>query len=568
MPVISGFIARSSDSGYTDPGYISDDLDDYSEAWVGSIATHASVARAVAGALTGNLPVEANGAARTGFIARSYSDDFYYRVHVSPARVDLGSIVTQTQATIYVWNAHFGNKTLAQIVAAGTLDGLTLSGQPPPPIAFGPLAERAWTLTASTAGAPTIEASYTFDFGAESPAVAVTGRRIVVWSFGPNWAEPVRERLGWATDVLLHDDGTEQRVRLRAHARRSIAYSALASASDAQRMDALLFGWGGRTYLLPVWWEADVLIATLAAGATSATVTDAALKDYAADGFAVLIRGADAEAVQIASVAGNVLTFALPTQRTWPAGSRLCPGVLARIDGLARLARPTDGIVGAQLAFAEDESRARDRTAAEIGPSFGAYSVLDLRPDRAQDIDEEWGRTLDVLDSIAGMVAVEDRTGAAVIRRRLLWTLRGRAAIDQIKRWAAARAGRCNPVWLPSWADDLRLVQTVGSSDTSLRVANTLSARTLGAVHPLRAALRLELANGAVYHRLVTGLSEFDAGTEVIAIDSALGVIVQTSDVRRLMWMSLARLDADALELVYATDDLVQLEATFRLVVQ
>lgn len=568
MPVIPGFLGRRSEAGYVDPGYISNDLDGYSEAWIGTLATHATVARATAAGLTSNLPVEANGTARAGFIARSYLDDFYYRVHVSPARVDLGSIVTETQRTIYVWNAHFAQKTLAQITVVGTTDGLALSGQPPPPLAFGALAERAWTLTASTAGAPTIDARYTFDFGAETPGADVTGRRILVWSFAPDWSEPVRERLAWATDVLEHHDGTEQRVRLRAHARRAIAYSALAAAHDAQRLDAMLFGWGGRSYLLPIWWEANILSASLPPGATSVTVTDAALKDYVAGGYAVLARGSDAEAVEIAAVAGNVVSFALPTQRAWTAGSRVYPAVLARLADAARLARPSDGLVSARLEFAQDETTARDRAAAEIGPSFGAYAVLDLRPDRAQDIDDDWSRALDMLDSIAGMVAVEDRTGAPVIRRRMLWTIAGRAAIDQIKRWAAARAGRCNPVWLPSWADDLALAQTVGSSDTALRVANTLSARTLGAVHPLRAALRIELHNGAVYHRLVTGLSEFDAATEVIAIDSALGVNVAPSEVRRLMWMSLARLDTDAVEILYETDSIARIEASFRLVPQ
>ena len=113
----------------------------------------------------------------------------------------------------------------------------------------------------------------------------------------------------------------------------------------------------------------------------------------------------------------------------------------------------------------------------------------------------------------------------------------------------------------------LELVLPVGSNDAALRVKNTLLARYVGS-HPLRAAVRVELANGQVFHRRVTGITELDGQTEAVGLDSALGVIVTPNDIRRLMWMSLARLDADALEIHYETDSVARLQATFRMVQQ
>jgi hypothetical protein len=205
--------------------------------------------------------------------------------------------------------------------------------------------------------------------------------------------------------------------------------------------------------------------------------------------------------------------------------------------------------------------------AAEIGPTWNGYAVLDARPDRAQDVDESWVRTLQVLDYLTGMVTVEDLTGAPVIRRTYTWTFSGRAAINTWKKWAAARAGRYRALWLPTWADDLELMLPVGATDTALRVRNTLSARYVGA-HALRAAVRIELRTGQVFHRSVTGISELDATSESLGIDSALGIVVQPEDVRAIMWMPLARLDADTVEIVYETDSVARIQATFRAVVQ
>jgi hypothetical protein len=182
-------------------------------------------------------------------------------------------------------------------------------------------------------------------------------------------------------------------------------------------------------------------------------------------------------------------------------------------------------------------------------------------------VGEEWARTWAVLDSITGIVMRDDTSGSPVIRRTYTWMLSGRTAIDRWKRWASARAGRLSALWLPSWADDLRVVQAIGSGDTSIVVEATGSAQYVGA-SALRPALRIETTGGAVYHRAVTGVAAVDATKDSISIDSALGVALQPADVRRVMWLALARLESDAVEIAYESDSVARLTATFRLVKQ
>lgn len=518
------------------------------------------------GARTDTQPVAEPGLAKGGAAAPNFGADWYDRVHVIPGEIALGNVISNVTRDVEVWNAWSTSKTLSSIAASGTTGGITLGGQSAPPLAFGPLQSRLYTLTVSTSGDPVIDARYDLDFGTETPALRVTGRRIVVWSFRHDWSDGITERLEWLTDVLTAYDGTEQRVRLRNNARRAIEYAFAVEGHDARLLEALTFGWGGRLYCLPVWWEADFLASGISAGATSVTVTDAALKDYRADGLAVFWRDSGFhEAVEILSVAGNTINLKLPLANAFPAGSIVCPAVLARLSGETPYAHVTDRIVTGRARFEVDA--ALDRAPVEIGPTFETSAVLDERPDRAEDVAETWARTLAILDNLTGIVMVDDTSGSPIIRRTYTWTLAGRQAIDRWKRWAAARAGRANALWLPTFADDLELTLPVGSGDTTLRVRNTLSAGYVGA-HPLRAAVRIELNDGQVFHRRVTGITELDAATEAIGLDSALGVVVNPADVRRMMWMGLARLDADALEIHYVTDSVAQIRTTFRMVQQ
>lgn len=565
MPTLAGTIISVS-SHQEPPSWVrSSEVGEYVEYhWPPYVAADSHVQ--TAGSRIDTQPVAENSLSAAGALQPGFGADWYERVHVIPGTLNLGNVISNLTRSIEVWNAWSMPKTLSSIAASGTTGGITLAGQSAPPLGFGPLQSRLYTLTVSTAGDPVIDADYTFDFGAEHPLLSVTGRRIVVWSFRPDWSTGITERLAWLTDVLAAHDGGEQRVRLRDHARRAIEYAFLAEGHDARLLEAITFGWGARLYCLPVWWEADFLATEVGAGATQVTVTNAALKDYRAGGLAVFWRDTgSSEAVEILSITGDTIALKLPLANGFPAGARVAPAVLARLDGETPYAHVSDRIVTGRVRFEVDG--AIDRVPVEIGPTWQGYAVLDERPDRSEDIDETWARTLTVLDTLTGIVTVDDTSGSPIIRRTYAWRVAGRVAIDRWKKWASSRAGQANALWLPTFADDLELALPAGSGDTALRVRNTLSARYVGS-HPLRAAVRIELGNGQVFHRRVTGITELDSQTEAIGLDSAPGVTINPADVRRLMWMSLARLDADALEIHYETDSVARIETTFRLVQQ
>ena len=528
---------------------------------------HPVMAAPIYGPLTVTLPVSDEPAAQiAGTIPFNFLDEFYHRIHLKPERIDFVNLIAQQTRTFEVWNAHFDTRLLSAIENTGSYGGLTLSGAPAPPLAYGPLQSRVYTLTAQMAGDPVIEAQFAFNFGTEVVRLSISGRRIVVWPLRPDWAEGLTERLEWLTDVLTAHDGKEQRIRLRRHARRALEMGWIADGRHAMIASTLLAGWGGRKYCVPLWMERDILANAVAAGTTAVTVTDAALKDYRVGGYIVLWASeTQTEAIEIAAISGNVITLKTPVANTYPAHSSACPAMVARIDGEARAQRPTDRIMTGRIRFIDEA--ALDLASQEIGSVWQGYAVLDERPDFSKDAEEDWTRTLEILDNLTGIVVAEDTTGLPVIRRTYGWIIQGRQAIHRWKRWAAARAGRVNPLWLPSFMESVDIVQNIQQSDTAILVRNALHAR-YAADLPHRAALRIETTAGQVYHRRVTAAAEIDADREQLSLDAALGTAVPVSSIRRALWMGLARLESDALEIHYETDNLARIEATFRIVVQ
>lgn len=516
---------------------------------------------ALSGARIDTQPVDELRQGRNGALLPAFVADWYHRIHVIPSTIDLGNLVSPVELVLEVWNARFDAQTLDAIIETGT-DGLLLSGQPAPPLAFGPLQSRLYTFAAGTRGAPVIDAAYRFVFaGGLSALLVVTGRRVVVFGMRPDWSQGITERLEWLTEVLEAYDGTEQRVRLRQLPRRGFEYGFLIEGRDAQVLDHLLFAWGARIYCLPVWTDVSILDGEAAAGQTTLTVQDAANSDYHAGGLAVLWRSNTRhEAVEILSIAGNTLTLKLPLAGSWPAGTRVFPARLARLEGEVAVARPTDTIAVGRCRFGIEDITAP--AVADYGPAYQGYRVFDWRPNRSTDLEDTWRRKLSIIDYGTGLPTFDDELGTPLIGRTLTWLLTNRSEATVFRSWLAARAGRANPCWLPTFESDLEVSRTVAATDAGLIVRNVGYARFVAA-DPLRRDLRL-LTTAGTFHRRITGANEISEDEELLSLDAPLGVTLEPQQFLEVSYLELARLDQDAVELHWETDALVRVQISTR----
>lgn len=385
---------------------------------------------------------------------------------------------------------------------------------------------------------------------------------LIPWTFPPDWAQPMLERLEWRTDVIQARRAEEQRRALRLGPRQVLEFGLTAELAARRHLEAVLWSNGGAgEWAVPLWFDGLDLAAPLDAGATAIPL-DPALRQFTVGDY-VLLLGRDTrtfELIEIASVAGAI-GLADPTTLVWPAGTVAYPARRARIDGEINLSLFHGQARVTRVRFECIEPAA---WAASAGATtYRGHPVFDLPPVWIEDPGLSLEQQLAVLDAGTGPVDVEDLAELPIPRQTGRFTLLGRAEIDAWRQRLFALRGRQVPLWVPSWGQDLALVATAGAADTTLDVEWAgVTEHLFG--DPNRRDIQIELHDGTVYRRRITGAEEISSSVERLTIDSALGAEVLPAEVAAISWLVLMRQESDAAEIAWWTGEVVDTVGTFR----
>ncbi len=560
MAIIAGFLGWPQDVG-AESAHLSTDLDLFSPEWINNpVPIWGISALSGAFALTANYPVSAAPRALSGLVTRSYVDDYYHRVHVIPAVLDIGNLLSVQTRDVSVWNAHFTPQALASIAESGTA-GLTEFGIVAP-TTFGALEERTYSVTVTTNGPATIGALYTFAFPDESPTLRVTGRRVVVFGHPPDWTAGLIEGYEFATDVIESYGGIEQRIGLRTAPRRTLEYSFnVASEHERSSLSAALYGWQARVFAVPIWTDAQMLAAPLAAGSMSVScATDG--YEFAPTGLVVLWADYNKhEAIEVASVSATGLTFASPTLAEWPAGTQLLPVRLGRLPARFQASRVAGYFMSQRAEFTFSDHAGWP--AVDSGDTYLGYRVHDLNARFVSDVSIDYTRAIESIDYRTAQQWVKDRSGYMTEIARWRWICGERADVVAFRSWLAARDGRRVPFWTETLTDDLNVVAIIGASDSSIQVENIGYQRYING-RADRRHIAIRTTSGGVYYRQITGATEISSTVEQLAIDTALGVTIDPSQIDSVRFLRLSRMESDNVEIDWYTPGLAESTAAIR----
>lgn len=523
-------------------------------AWVNQFAPSPYVnatQRVGQAALTTHWPVEASGRRLTAQRQQAFVDDFYYRIHISPVLLDLGNVVSTQTTSVYLWNAFLESRTLTAI--EGLQEGLLVSGQPVPPLLFPVLKELEWQVTVTPDGQPVLDTivEWQFDNG-RNAGLRITANRIIAWTFVPDWGDGIRERLTAATDILQSESGVSQRRKLRGSPRREYNGPMYAEGRERQLLDLSLFGWSDRIWSIPIWPDIQLLDAGIGADVDFIPCSTQFL-DFRAGGLAML-RGEDAftsETVEILEVLTNGLQLKRNTQLAWPAGSRIYPARAAQLLEEPSLSKLTDRLIEAEVRFLVVE--VCDWPEWLPATLYRGLPVWDRRPDDTENLTHAAERLRSTLDSGFAQPLVTDTAKRAfqVLGQRHLDL--GREARALVRSFIYGMDGRQKVVWVPSHMDDLTVVATASAVATTIDIVNIGYTRFSNG-KPGRRDIRIELWNGTVLMRRITGATELDTQTERVALDAALGIELRPDDIARISWMNLMRFESDVQEIEHMTD--------------
>lgn len=382
---------------------------------------------------------------------------------------------------------------------------------------------------------------------------------VTPWLWRPDG--PVLERLEWMTDVVPSYSGREQRVALRSAPRRGFEFAVCFSDTERRRAEARLHQWQAQPWALPIWMDSQTLAAPISPGATSVSVaTD--YRDFSAGGLLLLLSATGAyEALTIASAGSGTVGLAEPVAGSWPAGTEVLPARMARMADEIQLRRFSGATSYGAVRF--ELSGPGAWPAATGGTTYRSRAVLVEAPNWVEDPEQGFTRRVARVDAGVGLAYLDEEASGAILRQSHRWLLDGRAQIDAHRRWLHARQGRLVDCWVPTFAQDLTPVATIGSAATTIDVAHceytAALAQGIG-----RRDIRILLGSGTAYHRRITASAVISATVERLTIDSALGATVQPADVAMVSFMDLMRHESDAVELNWWRCDVVEAALVLR----
>lgn len=193
------------------------------------------------------------------------------------------------------------------------------------------------------------------------------------------------------------------------------------------------------------------------------------------------------------------------------------------------------------------------------------FHVFNMEPDWSDALERSQQRLLDVIDTPTGMDEQVDTALRPFPTQQHKWVLDGKDDHATFYALMQALRGRAVPVWVPSWMDDMRLAAPASSGATTITVGRcgyTLA----GGPRPERQDIMIELVDGTALYRRITESAADEAGLESLALDSAIPQTIAVSDVLRISFMSLMRLDHDSIEIDHLTDldGVSEVQVTFR----
>ena len=222
--------------------------------------------------------------------------------------------------------------------------------------------------------------------------------------------------------------------------------------------------------------------------------------------------------------------------------------------------RVTDSILTLQVQFKLLDEDVRVPPAETV--MYRTYPVLETESNWREDITTEYQRDIEIIDFLTGGVLVDDTSDVSTRVHKYHWQGGSRTQVNAIRNFLFSRYGRLVPVWVPSFSEDLQLIAQVGAGVNRLMVTNTNYTRNVASAVQRR-DIRIVLKNGSIFYRRIASSAELVGGEE-LALNDALGVLVNPEDVKEIGFMSLCRLESDAVEIRWETDSIAESSTMFR----
>lgn len=384
----------------------------------------------------------------------------------------------------------------------------------------------------------------------------------------PNWKDGVTERIEWLTDVMMSESGAEQRRPVRLHPRRSFEATFLRWEENRTVLDSTIAGVGQAPLLLPLWH--DMTATENAAPAGSIDIFGQfRVKDFNVGDVVMFRRDLkwDYETNIIAGldIDGGHMTLQFGLQQDMPKGTRLYPVRVAQIREAMNGEQMTDSVSRTQVRFYCTEPYDLPASWSDF-PSYARTGLHIFA------LPEDWGEANDITsdrytfnyDNDSGPAVIVDPGNQNIGSVKKSYTIYGRTADRQFRQILFALQGRTKTFHLPLDTNDFILTRDINPADGALVVRRSGYTQFVGGKQETKRDILVELYDGTKIPTTIIS-SRTVQDEEWLFLSQSIPATPR-SEVRRIGYMPVSRLDVDGIEIKRLTDaaGVSQVSLTFK----
>lgn len=488
-------------------------------------------------------------------VIAGYSDWYVNRLWILPDPIDFGTIVTAKQVVVSVLNTFRDeSRTLNTIDISALGAGVSLLSDPTPEV-LQPQQDLTFTMEAVITGPPSINANTVFTFDTLTVEVLTTGIRLIIFDFPPD--QPIREQMGWFTDIMKTRDGIEQRQGLRTTPRQRLKQS-WSGPEDAElsRMRTTMLVQRALTYGIPVWTEMQTVTQGELAGATVIQVNTVGV-DHRNDATIIIYDPSTRtfQDAEISSFTASSITVVTAVAGAIAADAIILPvrfGHILREPALddRRVGKMVTEILfetedNVDLAYADTAAVIADGWTVHPEDSYPIFNDCNVIGGSQQ---RKWESKITRKDSQIGKPFVQQRHPVSDI-------VGEKATVDldslvEIRRWRSMLhflRGSWGPFYLPTFRNDLPADVDFTLNAGSIIIKNVGLFNLSGFQLP-HTSVMLTLPDGSQFFAEILSIAEISATQESITLVNAFDAAATTviAATARLSWLELSRIDGDA----------------------
>lgn len=487
-----------------------------------------------------------------GNIFNSFFKDFYFRIYLSPIFIDLSTIASSQTHQIQLWNAYPYTAANLDSINVTNSSGIEITGAEPP-FTMYPLAEIAYEVTISVSGPPDINSLIQFDFSdVNNPyPIHIVGTRAVKFDIAPE--VPIVETWEWLSDIMISEDGTNQRISLRGEFPRieqqfKVVFDNIIDMSNIQ---ADLLKMAGRIWLPE--YQYATLILQNALTNDNIIYFDPNKTDVRDSEYILLKTNTFSQLVKVSSVLSDSAILDLPLNFDIPKGSLIIPGASCIVeDNTAFSHYAVDEVSELKISAKYIRQRSdleRPGSTATL-EYFNGLPVLNRRPLANDNYDNSITTGQKIFDNKTGLLNSVSRWDYSRIGGNRSYKINRISDYSEIDFWKAFfkyTKGRVKTFFLPTYRKDLLLFDLPSDGTSVYKVQGTYYAEKIWSLITHR-FVEIETAGG-IHRTVVTAASVSEDNQTLLSFEDNVPSGLDWQDVKRISYLLAVTLAEDSIKL-------------------